>query len=42
MTSEVKLLAGTCSQYLAGEVAKHYGSTLARMDVHRFSDGEMQ
>jgi ribose-phosphate pyrophosphokinase len=42
MASDVKLLAGTCSRYLAGEVAKHYGSPLAKMDVHRFSDGEMQ
>ena len=42
MATDVKLLAGTCSHYLAGEVSKHYGSPLAKMDVHRFSDGEMQ
>jgi ribose-phosphate pyrophosphokinase len=42
MVTDVKLLAGTCSRYLAEEVARHYGSPLARMDVHRFSDGEMQ
>jgi ribose-phosphate pyrophosphokinase len=27
---------------LAEEVARHYGSELAKMDVHHFSDGEMQ
>ena len=42
MDNTVKLLAGTCSQYLAGQVAMEYGSPLAKMDVHRFSDGEMQ
>ena len=42
MVTDVKLLSGTCSRYLAEEVARHYGSPLAKMDVHRFSDGEMQ
>ena len=42
MVTDVKLLAGTCSRYLAEDVARQYGSPLAKMDVHRFSDGEMQ
>ncbi len=42
MDTVAKLLAGTCSRYLAEEVARHYGSELAKMDVHHFSDGEMQ
>lgn len=42
MDSDVKLLAGTCSYYLAEEIARHYGTPLAKLDIHRFSDGEMQ
>jgi ribose-phosphate pyrophosphokinase len=40
--AHIKLLSGTCSQYLAEKIATEYGQPLALVDVHRFSDGEMQ
>jgi|JI6StandDraft_1071083.scaffolds.fasta_scaffold25790_3 ribose-phosphate pyrophosphokinase len=40
--TEVKLFAGSNSLYLAEEVAKYYGEDLAKMQLLRFSDGEMQ
>lgn len=39
---EVKLFSGTKSQYLAEQIADYYGYPLSNIDVHRFSDGEMQ
>lgn len=40
--SEVKLFSGTNSGYLAKEIADFYGQPLGEINVHRFSDGEMQ
>jgi ribose-phosphate pyrophosphokinase len=42
VATEVNLLAGTSSKYLAEEIAKNYGKPLGKMQVLRFSDGEMQ
>ncbi len=39
---DVKLFSGTTSQYLAEKIADFYGDTLGDINVHRFSDGEMQ
>jgi ribose-phosphate pyrophosphokinase len=39
---EVKLFSGTTSSYLAKRIAEHYGHPLGDIQVHRFSDGEMQ
>ncbi len=40
--NEVKLFSGTTSGYLAKEIADFYGQPLGEINVHRFSDGEMQ
>lgn len=39
---DVKLFSGQNSQYLSEKIADYYGSPLGKIDVHRFSDGEMQ
>ncbi|MBR9921005.1 MAG: ribose-phosphate pyrophosphokinase [Bacteroidetes bacterium] len=39
---EVKLFAGTNSQYLAEKIADFYGDKLGDIRLARFSDGEMQ
>ncbi len=39
---EVKLFSGTNSQYLAEDIADFYGDPLGDIQIHRFSDGEMQ
>jgi len=39
---EVKLFSGTQSQYLADKIADYYGDRLGKIQVNRFSDGEMQ
>ena len=39
---EVKLFSGTNSIYLAEKIADYYGHSLGDIDVHQFSDGEMQ
>jgi ribose-phosphate pyrophosphokinase len=39
---EVKLFSGTTSEYLAKYIAEHYGYPLGNIQLHRFSDGEMQ
>lgn len=39
---EVKLFSGTNSKYLAKKIADFYGNVLGDVQVHRFSDGEMQ
>ncbi|TAF68089.1 MAG: ribose-phosphate pyrophosphokinase [Cytophagales bacterium] len=41
MQSDVKLFAGTQSQYLAQEIAQSYGKPLGKLNIQRFSDGEM-
>lgn len=40
--SEIKLISGTNSKFIAEKVADHYGYPLAKIEVKRFSDGEMQ
>ena len=40
--TEVKLFSGTVSYYLAEKIADYYGQPLGKMQVKRFSDGEMQ
>lgn len=40
--TEVKLFAGTNSQYLADKIADFYGDSLGDIEVKHFSDGEMQ
>jgi ribose-phosphate pyrophosphokinase len=40
--AEVKIFSGENTMYLAGEIAKMYGQKLGNVEVHRFSDGEMQ
>ena len=39
---DVKLFSGTESRYLAEKIADFYGKPLAKVDINRFSDGEMQ
>ncbi len=39
---EVKLFSGNTSHYLAEQIADHYGHPLGDLQIHRFSDGEMQ
>ncbi len=39
---DVKLFAGTNSEYLAEKIADFYGANLASYEVKKFSDGEMQ
>ncbi len=40
--SEVKLIAGQSSRYLGERISEYYGYELAKVQVNRFSDGEMQ
>ncbi|MCB0761697.1 MAG: ribose-phosphate pyrophosphokinase [Flavobacteriales bacterium] len=42
MNDEVKIFAGSASEYLAAEVAALYGQPLADATIQRFSDGEFQ
>lgn len=39
---DVKLFTGTATQYLAEDIADHYGQALGKLDVLQFSDGEFQ
>lgn len=39
---DVKLFSGSATQYLAEDIADHYGQGLGKMDVLQFSDGEFQ
>ncbi len=39
---EVKLFSGTKSRYLSEQIADFYQQPLGELEVHRFSDGEMQ
>jgi len=38
----VKILSGTASLYLAGKIAKKYGSPLGNVTIDQYSDGEIQ
>lgn len=40
--SEVKILSGANSKYLAESIADYYGKELSPVEVNHFSDGEMQ
>lgn len=40
--TDVKLFSGSQSKYLADEIADFYGQPLGKMDVLKFSDGEIQ
>ena len=42
MTPSVKIFAGTGSQQLAEKIAKSFGAKLGKVNVQKFSDGEMQ
>lgn len=39
---DVKLFSGTKSKYLSEKIADFYGHPLGKVDIQRFSDGEMQ
>ncbi|MBK9107014.1 MAG: ribose-phosphate pyrophosphokinase [Saprospiraceae bacterium] len=39
---DVKLFSGTASRALAEDIADHYGDSLGKLNLLRFSDGEMQ
>ena len=39
---EVKLFSGTKSKFLSEKIADYYGIELGKIDLQRFSDGEMQ
>ncbi|MBK6483421.1 MAG: ribose-phosphate pyrophosphokinase [Chitinophagales bacterium] len=41
MESQVRLFSGTNTQYLASAIAESYGVPLGKVEVRRFSDGEM-
>lgn len=42
VSAGVKLFSGQASGYLAAEIAKSFGAPLGRIEVLRFSDGEIQ
>jgi ribose-phosphate pyrophosphokinase len=42
MPSQVKIFSGTQSQYLASQIAAHFGCQLGEVTLSRFSDGEFQ
>ncbi|HMJ47779.1 MAG TPA: ribose-phosphate diphosphokinase, partial [Ferruginibacter sp.] len=41
MESNAKLFSGTGSQYLADKIAKKFGEPLGKVNIQRFSDGEI-
>jgi ribose-phosphate pyrophosphokinase len=41
MESKVKIFSGTGSQYLAEKIAKKFGEPLGKVNIQRFSDGEI-
>src|SRR5215217_4947628 len=41
MDSQVKIFSGTNSHNLSDRIAKAYGNELGKVEVRRFSDGEM-
>ena len=40
--AEIKLFSGTASRYLSERISDYYGYELGRMEIKRFSDGEIQ
>lgn len=38
---DIKLFSGQCSRALAERIAEHYGQGLSRLDIQKFSDGEL-
>ncbi len=42
MQHSSKIFSGTGSQYLAEKIAQKYGTTLGKITISRFSDGEIQ
>ncbi len=42
MSNQVKIFGGTGSMYLAKKIAEEYGQALAKIEIQRFKDGEMQ
>lgn len=42
MEHTAKIFSGTGSQYLAEKIAQQYGSSLGKITISRFSDGEIQ
>ncbi len=41
MESNAKIFSGTCSQYLADKISKKFGEPLGKVNIQRFSDGEI-
>ena len=41
MESNAKIFSGTGSQYLAEKIAKKFGEPLGKVNIQRFSDGEI-
>jgi ribose-phosphate pyrophosphokinase len=41
MASSVKIFSGTSSQYLAERIAEKFGEPLGKVNIQRFSDGEI-
>ncbi len=41
MQSQVKIFSGTGSQYLAEKISKKFGEPLGKVNIQRFSDGEI-
>jgi ribose-phosphate pyrophosphokinase len=42
MQHKAKIFSGTGSQYLAERIAQRYGTPLGKVNIQRFSDGEIQ
>jgi ribose-phosphate pyrophosphokinase len=40
--SSAKIFSGTGSQYLAEKIAEQFGTTLGKVNIQKFSDGEIQ
>jgi ribose-phosphate pyrophosphokinase len=42
MSSQIKIFSGSASKYLAEKIADFFGSSLGKIEVLKFSDGEIQ
>lgn len=42
MSSPIKIFSGSASRYLAEKIADFFGSSLGKLEVLKFSDGELQ
>jgi ribose-phosphate pyrophosphokinase len=42
MSSPIKIFSGSASRYLAEKIADFFGSSLGKLEILKFSDGEMQ